>query len=108
MARIRSSRIPRPFGNPGAGPCVLWVPWLMYPLAVIRRTTIEMDDALLAEARSVLGTRGLKETVDRALTEVVRASRRRALASRLASGAGLDFDDETTRAARQWRVPESS
>jgi Arc/MetJ family transcription regulator len=80
----------------------------MYNPAVRRRTTIEMDDALLAEARSVLGTRGLKETVDRALAEVVRASRRRALASRLASGAGLDFEERTTRAARQWRVPESS
>jgi len=80
----------------------------MYNPGVRRRTTIEMDDALLAEARSVLGTRGLKETVDRALAEVVRASRRRALASRLASGDGLDFEERTTRAVRQWRVPESS
>lgn len=67
-----------------------------------------MDDALLAEARVVLGTRGLKETVDRALTEVVRSAKRRALAARLASGAGLDFDDKTVRAARRWRTPESS
>jgi Arc/MetJ family transcription regulator len=73
-----------------------------------RRTTIEMDEALLAEARGVLGTHGLKETVDRALTEVVRAAKRRALAARLASGAGLDFDDRTARAARQWRTPKSS
>jgi Arc/MetJ family transcription regulator len=80
----------------------------MYDWVVRRRTTIEMDDALLAEARVVLGTHGLKETVDRALTEVVRAAKRRALAARLASGAGLDFDDQTARAARQWRTPESS
>jgi len=87
--------------------CTDCLPILDNP-AVSRRTTIEMDDALLAEARIVLGTRGLKETVDRALAEVVRASRRRALASRLPSGDGLDFDERTTRAARQWRVPESS
>ena len=80
----------------------------MYDCFVSRRTTIEMDDALLAEARVVLGTHGLKETVDRALTEVVRAAKRRALAARLASGAGFDFDDQTVRAARQWRTPESS
>lgn len=80
----------------------------MYTDDVKRRTTIEMDDTLLAEARSVLGTHGLKETVDRALAEVVRASRRRALARRLASGAGLDFDDRTIQAVRQWRTPASS
>jgi len=56
----------------------------------------------------VLGTHGLKETVDRALTEVVRASRRRELANRLASGAGLDFDEQTITAARHWRTPDSS
>ena len=70
-----------------------------------RRTTIEMDEDLLAAAQAALGTRGLKETVDRALSEVVRASRRRALADRLASGAGLDLDAETTTAARRWRTP---
>jgi Arc/MetJ family transcription regulator len=80
----------------------------MYNLAVSRRTTIEMDEQLLEDAQAVLGTSGLKETVDRALTEVVRASRRRALADRLTSGAGLDFDDQTIRAARGWRTAESS
>lgn len=80
----------------------------MYTSDVSRRTTIEMNEQLLEAAQAVLGTRGLKETVDRALTEVVRASRRRALADRLSSGAGLDLDDETVRAARQWRSAESS
>jgi len=80
----------------------------MYNRAVSRRTTIEMDQGLLEAARAVLGTHGLKETVDRALTEVVRASRRRELANRLASGAGLDFDEQTITAARHWRTPDSS
>ena len=80
----------------------------MYNPGMTRRTTIEMDEHLLEAAQAVLGTRGLKETVDRALTEVVRASRRRALADRLRSGAGLDLDDETIKAARRWRTAESS
>jgi Arc/MetJ family transcription regulator len=58
--------------------------------------------------QAVLGTHGLKQTVDRALTEVIRAARRRALADRLASGTGLDFDDETIKAARGWRTAASS
>jgi Arc/MetJ family transcription regulator len=78
----------------------------MYVLSASKRITIEMDEQLLAAAQAVLG--GLKETVDRALTEVVRAFRRRALADRLGSGKGLDLDDETTRAARHWRTAQSS
>lgn len=69
-----------------------------------RKTTIEVDDQLLEEAREALGTRGLKDTVDAALNEVVRAARRRELAERLATGEGLDFDEETTAAARRWRT----
>jgi Arc/MetJ family transcription regulator len=80
----------------------------MYTSVVSRRTTIEMDEELLEAAQAALGTRGLKETVDRALTEVVRASRRRALADRLMSGAGLDLDDQTISSARRWRTPDSS
>jgi len=80
----------------------------MYNSVVSRRTTIEMDEQLLEDAQAVLGTHGLKDTVDRALTEVVRASRRRALADRLGSGSGLDLDDETIKHVRQWRAAESS
>ena len=57
-----------------------------------RRTTIEVDDVLLRAAQDVLGTTGLKDTVDSALTEVVRAARRRRLADRLASGDGFDAE----------------
>ena len=69
-----------------------------------RKTTITVDDDLLAKAQAVLGTRGLKDTVDEALTEIVRAALRRDLAARLASGEGLDFDEATRRAARRWRT----
>ncbi|MGH8910792.1 MAG: type II toxin-antitoxin system VapB family antitoxin [Egibacteraceae bacterium] len=68
-----------------------------------RRTTIEVDEALLAEAQSILGTSGLKDTVDSALTRVIRTERRRRLAARLRTGAGLDFGERTAAQARTWR-----
>lgn len=55
-----------------------------------RRTTIEVDDALLARAQAALGTTGLKDTVDAALDAAVRQSARTRLAARIASGAGID------------------
>jgi Arc/MetJ family transcription regulator len=38
----------------------------------VRRTTLDIDDDMLAKAREILGTRGVKDTVDEALREVVR------------------------------------
>ncbi len=69
-----------------------------------RKTTIAVDDELLAKAQAVLGTKGLKDTVDAALNEVVRAELRRDLIRRLRTGDGFDFDEATYRAARQWRT----
>jgi Arc/MetJ family transcription regulator len=69
-----------------------------------RKTTITVDDELLAKAQAVLGTHGLKDTVDEALNEIVRAALRRDLARRLETGEGLDFDEAIRRAARQWRT----
>jgi Arc/MetJ family transcription regulator len=73
-------------------------------VCVARKTTIAVDDELLAQAQAVLGTHGLKDTVDAALTEVVRADLRRQLADQLESGEGLDFSEDVIRAARQWRT----
>lgn len=56
-----------------------------------RRTTIEIDDALLRAAQEALGTKGLKDTVDTALTEVVRARRRARLAAALRAGEAFDL-----------------
>lgn len=74
-----------------------------YTRAVTRRTTIEIDEALLAAAQHALGTTGLKDTVDGALTAVVRAERRRRLAYRLRTQSGVDFDAPTATQARTWR-----
>lgn len=55
-----------------------------------RRTTIEIDDDLLARAQQALGTTGLKDTVDAAFSEAIRRSLRERLAKRIAEGTGID------------------
>lgn len=55
-----------------------------------RRTTLDVDDELLARAQVALGTNGLKDTVDTALREAVRRSLRRRLSERIATGDGID------------------
>jgi Arc/MetJ family transcription regulator len=41
-------------------------------IGCVRRTTLDIDEEMLAKAREILGTRGIKDTVDEALREVVR------------------------------------
>jgi Arc/MetJ family transcription regulator len=44
---------------------------------VVRKTTIDLNVELLERAQRVLGTQGIKDTIDRALEEVVVADARR-------------------------------
>jgi len=68
----------------------------------MRKTTVEVDDELVARAGAVLGTRGLKATIHRALEEVVARQARLRLVERLQTMEGLDLDDaEVMR--RAWR-----
>jgi Arc/MetJ family transcription regulator len=68
----------------------------------VRKTTVEVDDELVARAGAVLGTRGLKATIHRALEEVVARQARLGLVERLRTMEGLDLDDaEVMR--RAWR-----
>jgi Arc/MetJ family transcription regulator len=57
---------------------------------VARRTTIDVNDELLARAQLALGTHGLKATVDAAFREVIRRSLRGRLADRIVTGEGID------------------
>lgn len=59
----------------------------------MRKTTLEIDDRALDEARRILGTRGIKDTVDAALQAVRAQEARAALVAQLASLDGLDLDD---------------
>jgi len=61
---------------------------------VVKRTSLNLDLDLVAQAREVLGTNGTTDTVHRALAEVVRDFHLRRLARRV-----FDFDnDEIERA----------
>jgi Arc/MetJ family transcription regulator len=64
---------------------------------------VDIDDPLLHAARRALGTSTMKDTVNRALEEVVRAARRRQHVARLARGQGLDLADPEVM-SRAWRT----
>jgi Arc/MetJ family transcription regulator len=68
----------------------------------MKRTSIELDEALLAQVQKVLGTSGVKDTVDRAFAEVLRAHLRRRLAERVRTGGGIDRSPELLAATRNW------
>lgn len=67
----------------------------------VRKTTLEIDEEVLAEVRAILGTKGIKDTIDEALWRV----RRRALVDRhmkhLAELAPFIEDRDT-----MWRGPQ--
>ncbi len=68
-----------------------------------RRTTLEVDDALLTQAQKALGTKGLKETVDKAFREAVRRHLRERLAERIRTGTGIDRSPEYLAESRPSR-----
>jgi Arc/MetJ family transcription regulator len=68
-----------------------------------RRTSIDIDDAKLQRVQKVLGTRGLKDTVERAFDEILRADLRRQLAERIRTGEGFDRGKEMLAKTRPTR-----
>ena len=68
----------------------------------MRKTSVDVDDRLLAQVRGVLGTSSIKETIDRALREVMRVEARRREIAALAVMDGLDLADEKVM-AKAWR-----
>ena len=68
-----------------------------------RRTTIEIDDELLSRAQAALGTRGLKDTVEKAFHEAIRRDLRQRLAARIETGEGIDRSPELLDETRPTR-----
>lgn len=68
----------------------------------MHKTTLVLDDAKLRRARKVLGTKGIRDTVDRALDEVLALHARRRLVERLRRMAGTDLDEPEVM-AEAWR-----
>jgi Arc/MetJ family transcription regulator len=64
------------------------------------RTTIEIDETLLEDSRRILGTVGIRDTVEGAMREVVRADRRSRLRRRIQSGEGIDRSEEIFASSR--------
>ncbi|NNC41386.1 MAG: type II toxin-antitoxin system VapB family antitoxin [Acidimicrobiia bacterium] len=60
---------------------------------------VDIEDSLLREAQQLLGAETMKETVNRALAEVIDLDRRRRLLDRMSTGRGVDLSDEITSAA---------
>ncbi|HEX8690411.1 MAG TPA: hypothetical protein VF729_09245 [Solirubrobacterales bacterium] len=58
-----------------------------------RKTSFEIDTAKVAAAKEVLGTRTLTDTVDAALSEVVKSRQRKVLVDLLFRPGALDLDD---------------
>jgi Arc/MetJ family transcription regulator len=65
-----------------------------------RKTSLDLDVELLTRAQQILGTHGIKDTIDRALYEIVVADARRRAIDRLTRMEGMDpFDEELERQA---------
>jgi len=67
------------------------------------RTSIELDETLLDDARRVLGTTGIRDTIEGAMREVVRAHRRNLLLERIRTGSGVDRSVAVLRESRPTR-----
>ena len=59
----------------------------------MQKTTLVIDQVKLRRVRKVLGTKGIRDTVDRALDEVLALDARRRLVEKLRTMNGLDLDD---------------
>ena len=71
----------------------------------MKKTSVDIDEVLLDEVRSLLGTSTIKETVDTALREALRAAARRQEVLTLAAMNGLDLADDAVM-ANAWRTQD--
>lgn len=68
----------------------------------MHKTTLVIDEAKLRRVRKLLGTKGIRDTIDRALDEVLALEARRRLVERLRTMKGLDLDRPDVMAGA-WR-----
>jgi Arc/MetJ family transcription regulator len=71
----------------------------------VRRTSLEIDEDMLVKARAILGTRGIRDTVEEALREVVRREAGRRLIAWLAENEDLRNPEIMAKA---WPQPPTS
>lgn len=68
----------------------------------MRKTTLSIDDEKIAQAREILGTAGITDTIDAALGETIRRAAAERLIERMTTMEGLDLGDPEVMAAA-WR-----
>jgi len=68
----------------------------------MHRTTLVIDPRELSAARKLLGTKGIMDTIERALDEVIAHGARRKAVEQLRAMTGLELDDPKVM-ARAWR-----
>lgn len=68
----------------------------------MRKTSVVIDDELVARVRILLGTSSIRETIDKALREVERREARRQEIRALTEMDGLDLRDPAVM-SRAWR-----
>lgn len=68
----------------------------------MKKTTLVVDEELALRVRTILGTKSLRETVDRALQRVLELEARRQAITQLREMAGLELDNEEVM-AQAWR-----
>lgn len=67
-----------------------------------RKTSVEIDEELLAEVRGILATSTIRETIEEAFREVMRARARVEEIEALATMKGMDLDKHEIM-DRAWR-----
>lgn len=70
---------------------------------MLRKTSVEISEELLAAVQRVLATSTIKETIDAAFREVLRAEARRDEVEALASMSGMDLANAGVM-AQAWRA----
>jgi Arc/MetJ family transcription regulator len=68
-----------------------------------RKTSVEINEELLASVQRVLSTATLKDTIEQAFQEVLKAEARREEVDALAAMQGMDLADEEVMAGA-WRT----
>lgn len=58
-----------------------------------RKTSVQIDEELLGQARRILETETIRETIEEAFLEVLRTEARREEAAALREMDGMDLDD---------------
>ncbi len=69
---------------------------------MVRKTSLAIDQELLTQVREILGTHTVRETVEQAFLEIIRAQARHREVEAMSAMRGLELDDPEVMAGA-WR-----